>query len=129
MNVQFKYNGINVTVDIKEHISFMVGNSGTGKTFLFELICKFCDIRDIAYCMFNHSNYRALSNFDVNSVDLIILDNADMYLDESIFNRLKAGSANVLICCKNYWNYDMHNVGLYKVEYTEHNISTRLVSR
>ena len=129
MNVQFKYNGINVTIDIKEHVSFMVGNSGTGKTFLFELICKFCDIRDIAYCMFNHSNYRALSNFDVNSVDLIILDNADLYLDESIFNRLKVGSASVLICCKNYWNYDMHDVGLYKVEYTEHNISTRLVSR
>lgn len=128
MNIQFKYNSINVNISIKEHVGFIVGNSGTGKTFLFELLCKYCDARSIAYYMFNHSSYRALANFDVNSVDLIVLDNAELYLNEKIYNLLKAGSATVLICCKNYWNYDMCGVGLYEVEYTEHNITTKLVN-
>ena len=117
MNINFSYEGVNLDVNLKDRICFFIGNSGIGKTFLFTAISSYCEINDIPFCSFNSLSKVAVRDFNLNTVDLVIMDNADLYMNRELYLRVRESKAVVLICMKAYCGFDPGNSGEYKIDF------------
>ncbi len=79
----------NLTIDIDFSSNFcvMLGDSGTGKTFLFKCLSEYFSLNDVSYTLINSSNViRSLEElkFACSKSDVLLLDNTDLYLTKEM---------------------------------------------
>ena len=119
---------IKIHAKFDEGINVIYGYSGTGKTFMFEKINNYYanskDFR-VALVDYNYSNKseELIVEFCKNT-DLVLLDNADLYLTESLVNKLRSICRCIVISMKNTVFFHQNEVNILSVEYKNHLIRT-----
>lgn len=115
-----QYSGIKIDCLFENKINMLSGYSGTGKTLLMKatelyclnhnIKCKYCDFR----C-------REMKTEQIEimcaGAKVILLDNADLYLNNELLTRLSKMSEQIIICMKDTSSIDMYNVTEYLVNY------------
>ena len=119
MDVKYKYMGVTIDAEFKDHICFLSGDSGSGKSFLLRVFESYLSRKNISYCLFNYSSMVAVSGFDFDSVDVVMLDNADLYMNRDIYMKAKKSHALVLICMHSYSGFDPSGSGEYVIDHEE----------
>lgn len=126
LDIKLFYNSANIDVTFINRLNILSGNSGTGKTFLYRALEHFCLINNIKYKYLDFRSAEDTQEQIINicsDKDVLLLDNADLYLTESILKELRKDSNKILIICMKdtsrisidsasrcYINYDGYNL-------------------
>lgn len=131
MGIQFQLENTDVLFDINflDKLNLIKGSSGTGKTFLFNVIQAYCITEGIS-CAFIDSKVLSNGNKDIIysmclDKEIIILDNADLYLDSELFDKIRKLNCTVIISKKVTFGLNMENVHLYLVNYERNVLNTK----
>ena len=125
-----RYSTLNIeaNVDFEDNVAIIKDNSGTGKTFLFKIIASHCAVNHIKYTLFNYNHKDvSLSTFKqgVSDADVVIMDNADLYMTPELFEYLKKCGKQVILSIKQLHNLTTYeNCGFYKVKYVNNALKT-----
>lgn len=120
LNVKINYSGVDINAKFTNKINMLSGYSGTGKTFLMEAVELYCLNNQIrrSYCDFRCMN---LSDYQIKTLcenaEVVILDNADLYLTNDIMKWLKENKKFLIICMKKTSKIDMRGITEYLVRY------------
>ena len=68
----------------------------------------------------------AVKDFNFESVDIVIMDNADLYMNRGIYLKARGSHALVFISMKSYCGLDPGNSGEYKIDYEKDTNTIRL---
>lgn len=68
----------------------------------------------------------AVNGFDFDSVDAVMLDNADLYMNRDIYMKAKKSHALVLICMHSYCGFDPDGSGEYVIVHEERTNTLRV---
>jgi chromosomal replication initiation ATPase DnaA len=107
---------IHVDLKLTEQVNVFVGKSGTGKTYLFALMKAYCVANNISLTIINYNS--VLEPEDIihgcAKSDIVILDNADLYLTKDILDALRVSAKYILISIKNIYGLggNMHYCNL-----------------
>jgi hypothetical protein len=90
----FNVRDLEYKLEFKNRICYIIDESGTGKTFLFKNLRNYCLNNNIDFTFIDY-NYANKSEDEVinvcrNCTEIIILDNADLYLTPKIIDNLRA---------------------------------------
>lgn len=112
---KFKVGKLNVDVNISDRVALFIGTSGSGKTFLFRLLRKKAVIEGKRTIIVDSSSMRTEDGSDIDfDCDIVFLDNADLYMSDSLFRRMTQGKANVLVNMKSVEHVLKNdNIGYY----------------
>lgn len=120
--------GIHFDVKFSDKINIIRGESGTGKTFLLKTIESFCANNSIPYASIDH---KFLASNDVDLIymhcinkDIILLDNADLYLTPELFNKILSLNKTVIMSKKSIYGLNAADIHLYSIEFTESELKT-----
>lgn len=120
LRINLLYNGISINATFRNRINILSGYSGTGKTLLMQAAELFCMNNNIkcTYCDFRCAQLseEQIENLCKNS-QVIMFDNADLYLTNSLLNKFRTQDKIIIICMKNTCKLDMYNVQKYLVTY------------
>lgn len=124
---KFKVGKLNVDVNISDRVALFIGTSGCGKTFLFGLLRKKAVIEGKRTIIVDSSSMRTEDGSDIDfDCDIVFLDNADLYMSDSLFRRMTQGKANVLVNMKSAEHVLKNdNIGYYNVYYENDRIWTK----
>lgn len=127
-----KIGSTNFSIFFEDKVNVIRGNSGTGKTFMFSTIASYCMLNSIKYAYIDY-NFVASNDTDLiyqhcYDKDIIILDNADLYLDSELFSKLLSLNATIILSKKTTYGLDMKDAHLYVVNYDSDCLSTRRIS-
>jgi hypothetical protein len=104
LSINEKIGGLNINIAFENGINCIdLGKSGSGKTFLMSVIESFCVKNSIGYKHFNYSSqyediYWGLSNIN-DKTKVVLLDNADRYMNEELSEIIKGYKDIVFIIC------------------------------
>ena len=114
------FNGITVNVELNNGVNLLSGNSGTGKTLLMQAIELYCLNEGISYT-FGKSEFANYAPEQIVSIcsnsDVVLLDNADLYITEDLLKEIKCGDKLIVISLKISNKISMKNVREYLVNY------------
>jgi ABC-type transporter Mla maintaining outer membrane lipid asymmetry ATPase subunit MlaF len=92
--LKFSVRDLEYRLEFKNRICYIIDESGTGKTFLFSNLRNYCINNNVDFVLvdYNYSNKSEdeIINVCRNCSEIIILDNADLYLTPKIIDNLKA---------------------------------------
>lgn len=126
LDVKIVYSGVTVNVEFKDKLNLLSGYSGTGKTFLMQAIELYCLNEKIncVYCDFRYMNFEAEQiKVMCKNAEVVLLDNADLYLTDEILSWLREQGKMLIICMKDTSGIDMENMYEYIVRYQAKNIT------
>lgn len=107
----YEYNSTIFNLDFQNKINLIVDNSGTGKTFLLQMLKFYCDDAGIS-C--THIDYIHKDMPLDGSV--LLFDKADLYFTNDFFEKLKSLDAVSIISIKNTADLDMFgDMGVYRL--------------
>ena len=120
--IQFtkEYSGIVFDVDIQDRISLFTGYSGTGKTFAFGAIQEYFVSNNIRTIYFDdrQMDYTADQLISLcDNKEVILLDNADLYLTQNLLDYLIDSNKILLCSTKKPYQYRFGVFGKYEVKY------------
>lgn len=122
-------NGIHFNVNFMDEINVIKGYSGTGKTFLFNMLRSYCMLQGIPCA---YIDYTFVSDGDIDLIlehcvgkELIILDNADLYLNHELFNNIRSIGKTIIMSKKSTYGLNMTKAHVYMIGYDESSLSTR----
>lgn len=115
------FNGVTFDASFSSRVNFLRGNSGTGKTFLLKALELYCNNNDIS-CQYldyraRHKSLEYISTL-CGDADVLLLDNADLYLTPEIFNKLRSSGKFMVISMKDISELDLEGVKGYVVKYS-----------
>lgn len=120
MKIDFNYGSIEVKVDLKDKICVFFDMSGTGKTFLFTMLKSYFLDAGISFISVDYTSYKILDSYDFSDdTEVIILDNADLYMNEKLFSNLDASGKLIVMSIKDIGNLNQKNMGFYRVLYKD----------
>ena len=129
LKVKRKMYGINFDVNFTDRINLLKGASGTGKTFLLNALASYCTDNKIKYAFIN---YKFLATRGESSIfapclneELILLDNADLYLTPELFDEIRSLDATIIMSMKTTFGLNMDDVHVYSVDYDGSSLATR----
>lgn len=117
MRIDENYCGLRVNANFQDRICVFHGDSGQGKSFLFDLVKTFCNDNKISCIMISSKNSDVLKKLDLTESSVFILDNADLYMSTDLFNKIKNSSSLFLISAKYLTYMDRFLIKQYKVHY------------
>ena len=124
--------GLNRNIKLDEGFSLFMGNSGIGKTLLFDIIMSYCHINKIPYSYFNSYTLDTFSKSSMiescRNKEIVLMDNADLYLTKDMLDKIKSlGAKYILISKKSmYGLFNMDNkFKTYDVIFDGINLSTK----
>lgn len=122
-------NGVDFDINFKDRINVIKGASGTGKTFLFNMISSYCTSNKIPYAFIDYkflaSGDEDLIFYHCRNKKLIILDNADLYLTSELFNKIRNLNATIILSKKSTFGLNMDDAHLYTIDYIDDSLITR----
>lgn len=131
MTIDWVYKGvsdISLNINIADRVAIFLDGAGTGKTFMFQMLASYCVINNIPYEKFNYSSENKdfeWFKLSIKKADIVIMDNADLYMTPELFDYLKSCDKQVLISIKHpkcLTTYE--NCGFYKVKYVGSTLMT-----
>lgn len=123
MKIDFNYSSINISIDLSDKICVFYDMSGTGKTFLFDILKSYFLVTKTSYISIDYSNYEVLNNYDFSDdTKIIMLDNADLYMTGDMFSKLEKSNKLVIMSIKSIKGLNQRYMGFYNVIYTEDKI-------
>lgn len=120
-------NGVYFDVNFIDKINIIKQLSGTGKTFLFKTMNEYCKLYDISclYCDYRFADFSEQKIFSLcEDYEMIILDNADLYLTTDLFTSLQELNKFIIVSIKSTVGLDMQQAGTYAVKYDEQSLTT-----
>lgn len=131
LNIKKVINGVSFDINFTDRINVIKGASGTGKTFLFNILMSYCVNNKISYA---YIDYNFLASGDESLIfshclnkDLIMLDNADLYLTFELFNKIRSLDATIILSKKSTFGLNMEDAHLYNIEYINSSLITRRI--
>lgn len=129
--LQFDAANIHVDVQIKHTLCLLHDNSGSGKTYLFSLLEYYCLENGISYRRFDYNSCGIPASRliqDCGNVDILLLDNADLYMTSEFYAYLKGLNKIILISHHNLLGITgLSRDNVYKVSYVENRVSLKSV--
>ena len=118
--------GVKFNLNFTDKINIIEQDSGTGKTFMFSMIDAHCKKEGIPCLLFNYSTLEFKGNLDehVSGKKIVLLDNADLYLDSSFLNFLENQDCTTIISIKSLVGLYTENAGFYNVNYDGESLVT-----
>lgn len=120
-------NGIYFDASFIDKTNIIKQLSGTGKTFLFKTMNEYCKLHDISclYCDYRFADFSEQKILSLcEDYEMILLDNADLYLTAHLFTSLQELNKFMIISIKSTIGLNMHQVGTYAVKYDEQSLTT-----
>ena len=121
------YLGVHIDIELKDKFCIFNGPSGTGKTFLFDIVGDVCQQRSIKYVRIDYK-LKDLSAEAILAIcaeaDIICLDNADLYLTKDIIKSLSDLDAVILISIKSAVRCNFRGYGQYLVHFDSESLVT-----
>lgn len=121
LNIKMDYNGININCHFDDGVCMLSGYSGTGKTLLMKAIEFYC-VNNSIKCRYCDFRYKDMTEQQIENAclgaDVLILDNADLYLNNKLLEKLKKNAQQIIICMKDTTTIDMSNITEYLVNYS-----------
>jgi len=126
MNVCGRINGLTVRVDIPEKFAILYKDSKSISFFLFFTLSLLC--KGMRMMVVPNKSVRSIIH-DIHSPDhkLIILNNADSYLNSKILKACEEATANVWIMLDKPTYQDIRGIARYRVSLANSILSTRRV--
>lgn len=115
----FNISRLNIKVSISDRIAVFFDDSATGKTYLFGILRKKLIMEGEKVIFVNSESMRTKDGSDIvlNS-DVVILDNADLYLTDELFDRIMKCKALVLLSVKSIKHIlRSDEIGYYRVKF------------
>lgn len=126
LSVNLKYQSTDVEARFSNRWNMLSGYSGTGKTFLMQAVELFCMDNSIN-CIYCNYRFKGYDNDQIEkackNAEVVLLDNADLYLNNELFLWLKETGKLLIICMKDTSKIDMENVHKYIVNYENKMVS------
>ncbi len=128
-NLSNTFNNIDFNVSLKDKVCVFCDLSGTGKTFLFKTIQSYC-LESSKSCIYLDYNMWDTNKDKIVGLcvgrEVVILDNADLYLDNDMLNEIENSADLVLVCLKKISTLDMKKSrGIYTVDYKSNSLTTK----
>lgn len=118
MNIIYKDNNVDVDLEINDNVTIIAGDSGTGKTYLFNRLKSIFKIYannkfkpDFIYCNRQMNEFIFINNDNVNDLLLYlnnsnkhfiyIIDRAEIFFTEEIINLINNSSSTFIIFARN----------------------------
>lgn len=114
--------GILLDVDFQDQFCYLSNASGTGKSFLFRLLRRYYKERDLTVIHVNYETETSTADILLDyckHADVVLLDNADLYLTREMVKRLRKLDIQVVICMKNIREVYESDFVLYDVVYND----------
>ena len=129
MKIDYEYSGIKVNADFKDNVNLLYGMSGSGKTFLFEIIQHYCKEKGIKNALFDFKTENTEDNMVAFCKDagIVLLDNADLYISKELLARFMKECPCILISLKDYSKIGIKDVGMYSVDYTDKKMEVKRI--
>ena len=84
-DVELKGKNLKIEIDMYENRTILTGDSGTGKSFLFDCLRRLSDAELVENIVVaDYRNHTALDNLQSYENKLICIDNCDILLDDSL---------------------------------------------
>lgn len=128
LNIKTIYNGINIECSFDNKLNILRGYSGTGKTLLLNAIDLYCLNNKIACRLCNYNVVGFKPNDIINvceDAEIVLLDNADLYLNNDILKSILKTAKFVIISIKDTSDISLSGANEYIVEYKNVNLTTR----
>lgn len=129
LKIKEKLNGVFFDVSFQDKINILRGPSGSGKTFLFNTISAYCYTKGISYAFID---YRFLASNDEGLIlshcigkDILLFDNADLYMSSELFNEVRKLGSTIIMSIKNTYGLNMSEARSYRVMYEGNSLKTR----
>lgn len=126
LNVSIVYNGVSVDVEFNNKSNMLSGNSGTGKTFLMQAIDLYCINNNIKSLYIDYK-FQGLDIEQLKSIcmksDVILLDNADLYVTNELIEWLSKNNKITIVCMKDTSDINMECISSYIVNYMNKHIT------
>ena len=96
MNINWVYRGvadISLNINLVDMVAILLDDSGTGKTFMFQMLASYCVINKIPYEKFDYSSENKdleWFKYTMRNANIVIMDNADLYMTPDLFSYLKS---------------------------------------
>ena len=91
---------IGIDCEFQNKICHFTGNSGNGKTLLFDMLSTYCKLNGIAFILVNYTSEAAGVPAIISSCtgkQMVFLDNADLYDFEKVLDALRDKDCIVLV--------------------------------
>lgn len=131
MKLDWTYEGdsnINLSINITDSVAILLDDSGTGKTFMLEMLESYFVANGIAYKKFDYSSENEDTKWFIQGMqkaNIVLLDNADLYMTKELFNYLKSSNKQVIMSVKHTEKLgSFENCGFYTVNYDNNNLKT-----
>ena len=131
MKLNWTYEGdsnINLSINITDSVAILLDDSGTGKTFMLEMLESYFVANGIAYKKFDYSSENEDTDWFIQGMqkaNIVLLDNADLYMTKELFNYLKSSNKQVIMSIKHTEKLgSFENCGFYTINYDNNNLKT-----
>lgn len=131
MKLNWTYEGdsnINLSINITDPVAILLDDSGTGKTFMFEMLESYFVAKGIEYKKYDYSSENEDTDWFIQGMrkaNIVLLDNADLYMTKELFNYLKSSEKQIIMSIKHTEKLgSFENCGFYIINYENNNLKT-----
>lgn len=120
-NIQMNYSGLLIDVNLMNRLTILLGDSGSGKTFLFSALTSYFILNGINYGFldYNISKDNALDIVKLyKDAEFILLDNADLYMTKELWQYISNAKSYFIIELKGWSNIIVKDMAICNVKYT-----------
>ena len=127
--IEFKFGTPEFSYDFKFKVGYIMymGNSGTGKSFMFSVLNDYCRVKNIPVMYVTYKNIDVITMKDFSEhckkSKFVIFDNGDLYLTQELLESVKSADNIVLFSTKKAFPY-LHGVSLGSVMFTKDKLVT-----
>lgn len=127
LDIKTKYNGIDVECSFNNKLNILRGSSGSGKSLLLTAIDFYCTFNKIScrLCNYDIAGLRPDTIISIcEDVEVVLLDNADLYLTEDILKAILKTAKFVIMSIKNTDGISIDGASEYLVEHKDLHVKT-----
>lgn len=123
--------GLNVHLLLEDRVNVLIDESATGKTFMVSILKDDRAALNVNLICVDYTNFEQASMLIslATKNTLVILDNADIYLDREISKLIRDSEASFLIICKSVRNLAISKAGFYKAEFCNSKLEVKKDTR
>lgn len=123
-----KIGNVFVNVNFIDKICNLTSNSGDGKSYLFNLLYMFYLDTDTKVVLINYTRIRDSEESIFSSckdADVVLLDNADLYLTDSLVDKLLELNSMILFCARTEIARRFKGQHRYKIKFEGSKLTSR----
>lgn len=131
MLIKLTYGDVDINIELKYKTNLLAGGSGEGKTLLMKAIQSYCIDNSITCAYIDYTRINDTSDEIYKACKgrrFILLDNADLYINHDLFEKINKLEGIILISLKQTYKIPMSKVKRYRVVYNESNLHIEEIS-